>query len=246
MFEQFVNKMHGNLLQPNMDEVKEMVARFTENDRPKVVSATEILKYDYISVRALFQFTGVYVWPTTELIDWIKGNIPDLSKTIEIGSGNGVLAKTLGITATDSFLQSNRFEPKSAEESEVHKSGLEMYRVMRQKLINYGENVEQFDAIDAIMRYKPNHVLGCYITHKHREGMREGNQLGVNEEWILKRRQFKTYTMVGNLHVHGSKPILAIPHEEIELEGLLVRAEFPEKNRIFRWNKESIADTLKI
>ncbi len=229
--------LNAQVLQPDIDALDEMATRFIKDGLPVVVDANEILAYDYVNVRALFQLAAVYVWPTTQLIDWFKTNIPDLSSTIEIGSGNGVIAQTLGVKATDNYMQSDRFEPKSEAEAKLHRDGIMMYDALRQKRIQYGANVEQFDAIDAVMRYKPKHVIGCYITHKHKEGMTEGNALGVNEEWILKRRQFQSYTVVGNLSVHHAKPILSKPHKAIQLAGLIVRAQNPEHNRIFHWTK---------
>tara|TARA_B100002049_G_scaffold165549_1_gene124265 strand:- start:24957 stop:25652 length:696 start_codon:yes stop_codon:yes gene_type:complete len=228
---------NAEILQPDFEKVNELKARFLKDGEPVVASADDLLSYGYTNVRALFQEAAVYVWPTTELIAWLKNNLPELDSTIEIGSGNGVIAQELGVTATDSYMQSDRFEPKSKEQEELHKSGLMYYDALRQQRIKYGSNVEQLDAIDAVLKYKPKHILGCYITHKFKEGMSQGNALGVNEEWILNRRHFQSYTMVGNLSVHGSKPILSKKHEQIKLDGLLLRAKLPEENRIFVWRK---------
>ena len=227
----------ADVIIPDIEKVNELKARFIKDGKPVIANADDLLSYGYINVRALFQEAAVYVWPTTELLTWLKNNIPDLGSTIEIGSGNGVIAQELGINATDSYMQSDRFEPKSKQQEEIHQSGLLYYDALRQKRINYGCNVEQLDAIDAVLKYKPKHVLGCYITHKFKEGMSQGNALGVNEEWILNRRHFQSYTMVGNLSVHGSKPILSKKHEQIKLDGLLLRAKHPEDNRIFVWRK---------
>lgn len=229
--------MRVNVVNPDMEEVKELQSKFIVNGLPVPTPASELLSYEYCSVRALMQLNAVYVWPTLELINWIKANNQELSSTIEIGAGNGVLSRELGIPATDSFMQSTKFEPKNKMEDETQKQALAYYGLMKQQLIHYGDNVEQYDAVDAIQKYKPKHILGCYITHKFKEGMRHGNMLGVNEEWILQRRQFQSYTMIGNLKVHEEKPILKIPHQEIEIDGLVLRAEKPELNRIFVWTK---------
>ena len=47
---------------------------------------------------------GMYVLPTLELIDHLKKLIAG-RRAIEIGAGNGILAKALGIHATDNHMQ---------------------------------------------------------------------------------------------------------------------------------------------
>ena len=49
---------------------------------------------------------GCYLIPTTELVEFLAKLIGgNESRTIEIGSGNGVLGKALGIMCTDNFQQ---------------------------------------------------------------------------------------------------------------------------------------------
>jgi hypothetical protein len=227
----------GQSITPNNMEVTELAFKYLKNNLPVICDAAELLKYEHNSVRILMQLAAVYVWPTTELIDWLRTNIPMTEQTIEIGSGNGVIAKALGIKATDSYMQSDKFQPKNQAASEIHKSATLMFEQNRIPPVNYGDNVEQYDAVDAIQRYSPENIFGCYITHRHKPNMLTGNALGVDEEWIMRRRKLKSYTVVGNLDIHYEKPILKLDHEQIKLEGLILRTSNPSANRIFHWKK---------
>jgi len=218
-------------------EIEEILNLYTKNNLPIVTEAKNLLKYDHMSLRLAMQQISVYVWPTTELIEWLKADIPDMNDAIEIGSGNGVLAEFLGVKATDNYMQSDKFTPKSPEQNEYHQSAMLHFAVTGCPKVVYGENVEQLSAGEAIQTHKPNYVFGCYITHKYEPGMKNGNALGVDEGWITRRRQVKTYTMIGNRTTHKEKPILKKEHKEIKLEGLIVRTGTPEDNRIFQWTR---------
>lgn len=222
---------------PNMDLVNEMNQRFIQNALPLVVSARELLEYDNQTLRAFMQHNGLYVYPTIQLIEWLDLNIPDLKDTLEIGSGNGVIARILQVQATDSMMQSDRFKPKNNKERMWHNEAMKSYKSLNHPFVPYGLNVEQIEAKEALRKYKPTCVFGCYITHKWVHGDTDGNVLGIDEEWILNRNYLQKYIMVGNLKVHQNKRILKRKHTAIELDGLVVRTSNPELNRIFIWEK---------
>lgn len=141
---------------------------------------------------------GFYSLPTVELADWLRELIAGRS-AIEIGSGNGVLAQYLGIPATDSRVQD---EP-----------GIRAYyQLMRQATVDYGPNVERIEALDAVKKYKPEVVIGCWITHRYnaRDPDREGNALGPDLPAILK--VCKQLVLIGNELVHAKNPLWRRPH----------------------------------
>lgn len=229
---------NGQVLQPDLDKVRKFENEYIVNGLPKIVSGEVMVeKYDNTTIRCAMQKNGLYVWPTTELMEWLDVNIKPSSKTIEIGAGNGVLSEALNVKATDSYMQSEKFEPKNMREKQIYVKAIQSYAALNIPFVPYGFNVEQLDAKEAVRLYKPVCVFGCYITHKWVQGDADGNMLGIDEEWILKRNFLKKYIVVGNKKVHQNKRILSYPHEQIKLTGLVVRAEYPSLNRIFVWSK---------
>lgn len=161
---------------------------------------------------------GIYVLPTLELIVWLRLKITGFA--IEIGAGNGAIGRILKIPITDSKLQNKR---------EVRI----MYEMMGQPPIIYPSDLEELDALAAIEKYKPDTVIGAFITHKYVDEIIEGNFWGVEEEKILKA--VKKYINIGNLITHAKKPILKFEHEEHFFPWLITRSVDQSKNRIFIW-----------
>lgn len=142
--------------------------------------------------------TGIYSFPTVELVARLKEIIAG-RKAIEIGAGNGVLAEALGIVATDNFQQ------------RMPKYKL-LYALQRWTTVPYGDNVVDMHASRAVRHYKPDVVIGCWVTHKYdpRAHARGGNEIGVDEPDIL--RHCAAYVFVGNKETHALKPIWDRPH----------------------------------
>lgn len=162
---------------------------------------------------------GMYCIPTLELVDWLKRHIGGRT-AIEIGSGNGLLAKALDIPATDNRMQ---------DWPEIRA----LYDKAQQPVVKYGSNVETLDALDAIKRYAPQVVLGAWVTHRydllrHEDG---GNTYGPNELEIIKQAE---YVFIGACDTHRHKPILQLPHEEYEFPWLVSRS-FTATNFIGVW-----------
>lgn len=169
---------------------------------------------------------GLYCLPTTELIDKINDLILEVSPTrsaIEIGSGNGVLGKALGIPCTDSHQQ---------EDPAI----IALYRAMGQPVITYGPHVERLNAEAAVARYKPEVVVAAWVTHKYNaaEHFRAGNEQGVDEVALLGR--IKRYIFVGNFYVHQHKPLLNLPCIAHESEALFSRSLKPKGNGVVVWD----------
>ncbi|MCC5612034.1 hypothetical protein LC612_36205 [Nostoc sp. CHAB 5834] len=167
---------------------------------------------------------GLYLLPTTELIAALKLAIEGRS-AIEIGSGGGLLAQSLGIPATDNKMQ-----------DWPHIRAL--YESMGQKAVPYGKNVEELDAVAAVRKYRPQVVIASWVTHKYDPNRQQagGNEYGVIEEDIL--GACETYIFIGNRKVHAHKSIWARPHTLIEPPWLYSRAFNGTPDFIAIWGQE--------
>lgn len=163
-----------------------------------------------------------YNIPTLEQVAFLEAKIPDKSKALEIGAGNGVLAQALGIRATDNYMQ---------EMQDVK----EYYKAMRQPTVQYGENVENIDAEAAIEKYKPTVVIGAWITQKYNPTYPSygGNALGPDQRYIIDN--VDKYFLVGNFKIHDH-PSLRNYTPKLHKAPLISRASHPEANVIFEYH----------
>lgn len=164
-----------------------------------------------VDERALFGLrTGSYGFPTLELVAYLKELIGG-RRAIEIGAGNGVLCKALGIPGTDSYQQR---EPKYA----AH------YAALQQPTVPYGAHVEKMDAATAIRHYRPEVVIGCWVTHRYdpADHKRGGNEAGPDGDDLL--AHCKDYVLIGNDRVHGANPLWSRSHTCVSLPFLYSRA----------------------
>ena len=154
--------------------------------------------------------SGSYCLPTTELVGFLRYVIGG-RKAIEIGAGNGALAASLDIQATDSFQQ-------------IDPDVVAYYALLRSQTVRYGRNVDRVDALAAIAKYRPRVVVSAWVTHLYDPANSEngGNDQGIDEAKVIE--SCETYLMVGNRHVHRNKPIWALPHKVIEPDWLYSRA----------------------
>jgi hypothetical protein len=144
---------------------------------------------------------GIYHFPTTELVEYLRELIGERS-AIEIGAGHGVLANALNIPATD-----NRMQAKAKYRR--------IYELQGQPTVKYGRNVIELDAAAAIRRYRPDVVIGCWVTHKYepRRNWAGGNEIGVDEENVI--ANVEQYVVIGNDDVHKTKSIWELPHTRL-------------------------------
>jgi len=164
---------------------------------------------------------GIYGLPTVQLIDWLKNEIV-LDTTIEIGSGNGSIGRSLKIPMTDSCIM----------ETEVSL----YYQLMGQPITKYPKDIIRLDAIKAIKKYNPSTVIGCWVTqiYKREEGPeQQASIFGIDEEFILKN--VNKYILIGNKKAHGQKRILKINHKEFQFPWLFSRSVYPNDNIIYVW-----------
>lgn len=173
-------------------------------------------------------YNGIYTLPTQELVDFLSEEIGEAQdRTVEIGAGNGVLGRALGIKSTDNLMQ---LTPDIKA----------YYESLGQAIVSYGDNVEKLDAMQAVKKYSPEIVIAAWVTHKYnaREHWRGGNAMGVDENTLLKK--VKKYIMVGNVSVHGKKPILSLPHRTILAPWILSRSVSSDQNLIYIWERENV------
>lgn len=179
-------------------------------------------QFSYEQIYLFMAQDGLYVLPTEELIDFLDNLIGDKS-AIEIGAGRGFVARELDIPATDSYQQQD------------DKMSVMLYDLMKQPRIRYPKWVEKKDAIAAVLKYRPHTVIGCYVTHKWRNDTMSGNQKGIDMQRMFSF--VERFILVGNKSTHKDNPLMDIPHQEIELDGLITKSAYPDLNRIFIWEK---------
>jgi hypothetical protein len=144
--------------------------------------------------RALFCMRhALYGLPTVELIAWLRAFVGD-RPAIEIGAGNGVMARAAGLHPTDNWMQD---EPAIR----LH------YAALGQSCIRYGAHVERLDAHEAVARHRPEVVVATWVTHRYDEARPEagGNMFGVREEGIVDA--CASYVFIGNRQVHAAKSL---------------------------------------
>lgn len=142
------------------------------------------------AIRLYMHYEALYTLPTTELISFLKEEIGAL-KAIEICCGSGNIAKALNIPGTDIKLQ-QRPEIKL------------YYQATGQPLIWYPPSVEKLEAMQAIDKYKPDVVIGSYVTKKY-DGY-DGSMYSPHEPDILKK--VKKYIHIGSIETHKDKPLM--------------------------------------
>lgn len=197
-------------------------AEWFDGDRLKLLPASEYLSVPHIVIQAIAAESARYVFPTVELVDWLRARIGNRT-AIEIGAGQGDLGIRLGVKMTDNYCQTIPLVTM-------------YYQMLRQRPTQPPKDVERLDALEAIKKYKPQVVFGGFITHRFIGG-NTGNQFGPIEEEILANCQ--EYIMIGNEHTHKEKPILRMPHETIKHDWLITRAAKPSQNVIWSWKNEN-------
>ncbi len=193
-----------------------------DNGKMKLLPAEAYKKLKWEDFRTFCHFNGRYGIPTVELVEFIK-KVIDGRDAIEIGSGAGDLGYHLGIRMTDSKIQQ---DPCVALQ----------YQAMGQPVIKYPDDVEKIDALYAVKKYRPKVVVSSWITpYSPKQRKYNTSPHGVREPEILAR--VSTLIIVGNLDIHGDKPILKSPHRKLSYPWIVSRAKNPENNRIFIWTR---------
>lgn len=190
-----------------------------DSGNPRVLPASDYMSEGLTALRVWCHKNAVYQVPTVELVDWLSKFGGAGRVAIEIGAGNGVISKAIAFRPTDSKIQNT---PKVKE----------FYAMVGQPTINYPPYVEKFEARQVVEKYRPDVVLGCWVTQV---GNEEGisSMTGVDEEWLV--QNVKTYIVIGNELIHGAKRIMNLSHETIRKPWIVSRSKFQELNRIWIW-----------
>ena len=131
---------------------------------------------------------GVYQIPTWELIEWLQNEIKGRS-AIEICAGRAGLGRYLGIRMVDNYLHTW---------PEVRA----VFKQLRQPPSIPTPDVECMDANRAIAVYRPQVVIGAWVTQKRlHDGEDQAHPFGPDEHDILEAGC--TYIHVGDLSAHG-------------------------------------------
>lgn len=209
----------------DLAKVRDILGMLLDEQRCLRVVPARILEGTTPQERLLFGVRhGVYSFPTVDLCSFLRSHIRG-RRAIEIGSGHGALARALAIPATDNRQQED-------EGMKAH------YAALRQPTVPYGEHVEKLDATAAVEKYRPDVVIGCWVTHRFDPGRPHagGSTSGVDEAAII--AACDEYIFVGNEHVHAHKPIWSLPHEKLTPPWLYSRAVNGSRDFIGIWRRE--------
>jgi hypothetical protein len=136
---------------------------------------------------------AIYLIPTVELIEWLKDNF-NLRLAIEIGAGNNYLHHHLGIKGIDNY-------------SEQIPAVKQVHELMNQPSTNPPSEVENSNAIAAILKYQPETVITAWMTLKTEdpEGVDAGHKYAPDEKEILDTGV--TYIHIANESIHSDRLI---------------------------------------
>lgn len=168
---------------------------------------------------------GVYVFPTAELVEWLKTRIRGRT-AVEICAGHGAVGRAVGVPRTDSYIQTTP-------------DMVLYYALHGQTPIAPPADVERLEAAEAVAKYKPQVVFGCFVTQKYQPGDEDAkigsSVFGVDEFNVYDKAE--TYIVVGNLGPHKDKRLFAKPHDRLYFDWIVTRSLQPQNNRIFVWDR---------
>ena len=223
-------QVHTSALRPcDTSEAKQLLMK---DGKIIPAPAADIRALGDETIRFFCLTQGVYSVPTTEVIEFVDSLIPNKDKAIEIGAGNGVYGRSRGIKSTDNFMQ----HPKNRAK---FRNCLAAYEKTGQPLVQYGEDVIELDAKDAVRQHKAETVVAAWVTHKYNptKPHLDGNMFGVDFDWILKRAHVKRLILIGNHNTHQNNPIMKREHQEYRLDGNIIsRSIRPELDCVFVWD----------
>lgn len=202
-----------------VQDLTEMENLLFKEDEFQIVPFKEYQRFN-LGMLVLFGHKhALYTFPTTELIDFLRIEIGDMS-AIEVCAGKGIIGKALGIPCTDSFLQ---------DRPDVRK----YYEELGQPPIAYGGHVIKEEANDSVRERKPECVIGSWVTAKWDNELKKGNYWGPDDRDFLKH--CKKYIHIGNQYTHDWKPITLVSHRTVREPWIVSRSVKPDGNYIQIW-----------
>jgi hypothetical protein len=197
-----------------------------KDGKMQVLSAAELLRIDNNDLRIWCHHRGVYGVPSKELIELIQSHLVD-NKSIEVGGGCGVFGRALGIPSTDSMIQ-NTLAMK------------QYYAALGQPTVEYGENVINLEASEAVHKFAPDVVFGSWVT-QYVSPLETNVPVGGGSVYGLRETDFleyiKKYIIYGNDLIHGQKEIFSNPKYKVDRiyseTQFFSRASVPEGNCLY-------------
>lgn len=162
---------------------------------------------------------GLYQLPTLELVEALAEVLRGRSG-LEICAGHGWLGEALGIRSVDSRVHERHSLLRDVQDA-TSRSCAPLPRV------------EDLDALRAVRRYRPQVVVGAYVTHARDITSRTGSPTGVDEDALRAVQSVETYALAGCRSTHARRPLLRRPHRTIEAPWLFGRGEEP---RLWIWD----------
>lgn len=193
----------------------------------KIVAASyeELKNFPQETLSTFCHRYGIYQIPTTELIEFLNSEIPNKNNTIEIGAGNGCIGRNLGVRMTDN-------------KSQLWPKVRILYDLHDQPIVNYGDDVEEIGANEAVKKHKPKTVVASWVTELfkngiHKDRISKASIYGIDEQKMF-RDGITKYIHIGNESVHSEKRILQTrSHRKLKFPWLLSRSLEKNQNVIY-------------
>jgi hypothetical protein len=202
--------------------------------RLKAVPSSVYARYSQTTISLTASEHGWHSLPTTELVEYLAERIKGKA-AVEICAGHAALAKALRIPAVDSFAEDTLFWAKAMQDKrEQVNAQIKAHLLNGHKPYDYKYTRKQ-EAVSYVRSKKPDVVIACWATHKYNanDHHRGGFIHGVDENELLKH--CGEYIFVGNMAIHGHKPILELPHDIETPPWLYSRSSAAGANFIATW-----------
>lgn len=210
------------LLDENVDYLNDIL--LDENGRYKSIPFGIMNKIPLTHLHLWAHHNAIYQFVTDEMTEWLKAEIGG-EYAIEIGAGNGVISRSLGIIGTDSYIQVD------------DKAVRAYYDMLKVAVTRPPAQIQKYEAYEAVRALKPHTVVGAFITQfgtgaDYRQGI-NCSPYGV-KEWMM-LPFIKKYILFGNKITHNGKHIFELPHRELQFAWLVSRANDQSLNRVWIW-----------
>lgn len=252
------NGLAATIIEPelvNHDRAKEIVNSLMGLDGYIYPIPYSHIKDDTLdTLNLVMQAMGLYTFPTIELCEWLNKQIDDNPcyephPAIEICAGTGWIGRHLGIPATDI---------KNMESPIVQDIMLKSFSIPT----IYADDVETMEASEAVSIYKPEIVIGSYVTSKQLVdkidrkkamtvefklpygGVIEQNlmdlarkevQVGVDVKSVC-RKVYKLI-LICNMRTHRNESYIKLPHQTLSFPWLITRGDTTQARILVFENK---------